>query len=369
MTLLWSEKYQQFEEMRAFALAKELSRRAYYRARPLLPRRAQLLLRRGFSRVQGRARFPRWPTEPALHDLYGLLFRLLEQVAGEVVPYIAPWPGGHSWALILTHDVEKAMGYERTPSLARLESERGYRSAFFFVPMRDYTVDDDLVTKLDEEGFEVGVHGLFHDGKDVESLVTLQQRLPLVRQAAERWRAKGFRSPGTLRRWDLVPVLGFDYDSSYSDTAPYEPQPGGSCSWLPYFNSDVVELPITLVQDHTIFELLGRDDESLWLDKATFLRERGGMALLLAHPDYLAPGPRLDAYVRFLDHFLDDTSAWKALPRDVSTWWRSRAASSLRREGGTWKIDGPAASEGVVVLADPVDRPEIEAAAMTRGAW
>ena len=83
-----------------------------------------------------------------------------------------------------------------------------------------------------------------------------------------------------------MPLLGFDYDSSYPDTDPYEPQPGGCCSWLPFFNGDLVELPITLPQDHTLFEILGASTSALWLDKARFLRDRGGMALMITHPDY-----------------------------------------------------------------------------------
>jgi hypothetical protein len=46
-----------------------------------------------------------------------------------------------------------------------------------------------------------------------------------------------------------MPLLVFDYDSSYPDTDPYEPPPGGCCTWLPYFNEELIELPITLAQD------------------------------------------------------------------------------------------------------------------------
>lgn len=353
IALLWTEGYQKLMTSQAVPVIHELARRSYYRARPLLPRTVQLALRRGFRRVQARPRFPRWPTETALHDLYDLLFRLLASIAGEPVPYIAPWPRGYSWAFVLTHDVERAIGYGRVPSIRSLEIERGYRSAFYFVPLRDYRVDDEVVSQLHEDGFEVGVHGVFHDGRDVESAKMLEQRLPLLRSAASRWNARGFRSPSTLRKWELVPMLGFEYDTSYSDTAPFEPQSGGSCSWLPYMNEGVVELPITLVQDHTVFELLGRDDESLWVEKSTFLRKRGGMSLILTHPDYLSPGPRLDAYARFLDMFGDDSTAWKALPRDVSDWWRKRAASSLVHDNGRWRINGPAEDEAVTALVEP----------------
>ena len=87
-----------------------------------------------------------------------------------------------------------------------------------------YAVADERVRALVADGFEVGVHGLRHDGRDLESLATLEKRLPAMRAWAERWGAVGFRSPATHRGWDLIPLLGFDYDSSYPDTDPFEPQ-------------------------------------------------------------------------------------------------------------------------------------------------
>ena len=101
-----------------------------------------------------------------------------------------------------------------------------------------------------------------------------------MREYAKKWRAVGFRSPATHRVWEWMPLLGFDYDSSFPDTDPYEPQPGGCCTWLPYFNEELVELPITLVQDYTLFTILRHEDERLWLGRAHFLREHGGMALV-----------------------------------------------------------------------------------------
>ena len=74
------------------------------------PTPAQIALRRAFSRVQAKSEFPRWPVEASLHDLYDLLFDELRELAGGPVPTIAPWPGGRRWALVLTHDVETAVG-------------------------------------------------------------------------------------------------------------------------------------------------------------------------------------------------------------------------------------------------------------------
>lgn len=145
--------------------------------------------------------------------------------------------------------------------------------------------------------------------------------------------------------------LGFEYDSSYTDTDPYEPQPGGCCTYLPYFNHDTVELPITLPQDHTMFMILQRPDADLWLRKAGHIRDRGGMVLVLTHPDYARDHQLADAYQTLLDAFADDGTAWHALPREVAAWWRDRAASTIRGNADGWRIDGPASDTGRICFA------------------
>lgn len=346
----WSEAYATNETLSPGGRLKRLAMRGYYRARPALPRPVQIRLRQLYSHVQRRARFPHWPVETALHDLYALLFRLLAEIAHESVPWIAPWPKPYDWALVLTHDVETEVGYRHLNVLGDVEVRRGYRSSWNFVPRR-YEVDDAVIARLSHDGFEVGIHGLYHDGRDLESLSLIGERLPAMRQYAERWRATGFRSPATHRVWEWMPLLGFDYDSSYPDTDPFEPQAGGCCTWLPYFNRDLVELPITLTQDHTLFAILRQADEAAWIEKASFLKAQGGMALLITHPDYMLSRRRVAAYARLLDVFRDDATAWRALPREVSAWWRRRAASSVELTPHGWRIVGPAAVDGTIRLA------------------
>jgi hypothetical protein len=344
----WSEAYQARTTDAPSGRAKQVAMRSYYRLRPLLPRRAQIVMRRAFSRIQARTRFPRWPIEPALHDLYDFLMSEFARIAGEPVPWLAPWPAPYRWALVLTHDVERKPGYEAIDLLADAEVASGFRSSWNLVPERDYVVDGARVRQLQADGFEIGVHGLRHDGRDLESEQELRRRLPSIRSYAERWGAVGFRSPATHRDWRLMPLLGFDYDTSYPDTDPFEPQSGGCCTWWPFFNDNLVELPITLVQDHTAFVILNRRDESLWTDKADVLRERGGMALLITHPDYMLDPARVGLYRRFLDRYADDPTLWKPLPRDVAAWWRRRAATHPERTDGAWRAVGPAAEEACV---------------------
>lgn len=341
----WSEQYQVIATGGAARRVRRSLMRIYYHLRRLMPRRLQIWLRRRFVRVQARSRFPRWPVETSLHDFFELMFGLLASIAGEPVPVIAPWPNGYGWALVLTHDVEFAAGWAAVDPVLDLERSHRMRSSWNLVDRRDYEVSAARVEELAADGFEVGVHGLYHDGRDFASLTTFQARLPAMQDAARRWGAVGFRAPAMHRQWEWMPLLGLDYDSSYPDTDPFEPQPGGCCTWLPFFNNGIVELPVTLAQDHTLFAILRRDG-TVWADKARFLRSRGGLALIITHPDYLLDDRILAAYRHFLDEFASDATVWKALPSEVSSWWRRRATSSLARAGERWEIAGPASNEG-----------------------
>ena len=338
----WSEAY----ERSTGRAAKRAALRMYYLVRPLLPRRLQIALRRLLARVQAKRRFPRWPLESSLHDLYDLLFGYLADVARGPIPGVSCWPHGYSWALVLTHDVETAAGYRQLGTLAAVERELGYRSSWNFVPKR-YEVEDELVRSLWDEGFEVGVHGLYHDGRDLESKTMLAARLPEIETYRDRWGAAGFRSPATHRDPELMALLPFAYDSSAPDSDPFEPRSGGCCSLLPFHFDSVVELPITLPQDHTLFAIL-REERALWGVKSTEIRRRGGMALVITHPDYMDAPERLGAYRELLAAFADDETAWRTLPRDVADWWNRRANSGLALEDGEWTVVGPAATEATV---------------------
>jgi len=352
VTTFWSERYVTGSGPGPGSRLRSIAVAAYYAVRPLVPRRAQIAARRLYSRVQARTPFPRWPVEPSLHGLYNLMLGWAAEIAGEDVPTIAAWPDGYGWALVLTHDVETAEGLRRMPVLRDIETAAGFRSSWNLVPGR-YTVPDEVVEGLRADGFEVGLHGLYHDGRDLSDGV-LAQRLPEMRRWAARWNAVGFRSPATHRAWDTMAALRFEYDSSYPETDPFEPQPGGCGSWLPFFNGPIVELPITLPQDHTMFVILRRTDGQLWIDKSDLIRAAGGMALLITHPDYVDRGPIAAAYRELLAHAADDASVWRALPVEVGRWWRRRADSSLVRAGGGWRVAGPASKEARVVLTSPV---------------
>ena len=126
-----------------------------------------------------------------------------------------------------------------------------------------------------------------------------------------------------------MPELGSSYDSSFHDTDPFDAQPGGCCSILPYFLGDLVELPITLPHDFTLFEVLREPDIALWREKATWIAAHNGLVNVLVHPDYARTPERLRRYDRLLGHLAAMDGGWHALPREVAAWWRRRSAFEL----------------------------------------
>ncbi len=139
----WSESYLELARNGARRRTTRALVWSYYRVRGLLPRPAQIWLRRRYARVQARSRFPAWPVETALHDFFDLFTAILADIGDEPVPRVAAWPHGHTWALVLTHDVETSAGLAALQGIVDLERELGLRSSWNFVPRR-YEVDDDL---------------------------------------------------------------------------------------------------------------------------------------------------------------------------------------------------------------------------------
>jgi len=302
--------------------------------------------------VQGH--FPRWPIEPLLVERREARLRERVRRSGRV-PFLSPWPRGHRFAYILTHDVEGARGLSNVERLLEAENRYGMVSAWFLVA-EDYPIDGAVLDAIRAAGGEIGLHGLHHDGQLFQSRERFEHQLPRIHRYLREWGAEGFRSPATHRHAAWMPELGSSYDSSFPDTDPYGPQPGGCCSILPYLLGDLVELPITLPQDHTLFELLREPDIALWREKAAWIAQHGGLVTVLVHPDYALTAERLRHYDELLAFLAGLGGGWHALPRDVARWWRRRAALEAAQEDGrALDVDGLAAAGASLSWAEERD--------------
>lgn len=339
------ERYRGEGEGRSHAQA------AYYAVKPLLPRRLQIAMRRLYAKRQAQREFPRWPIEPLLVEReQARLQAALEGRDGKDLPTIANWPGGKRFAAVLTHDVEGPAGVANVRKVIEIERRHGFVSSWNFVA-EWYPIEDGLFDHVRAAGCEVGLHAIKHDCKLFESRASFESELPAIHRYLEQWNAVGFRSPATHRNADWMPELGSLYDSSFPDTDPFEPQAGGCCSILPYFLDDLVELPITLVQDHTLWEILRRDTIDLWTEKSEWIVANGGLINLITHPDYLDTPARLRMYEEFLEYLAGQRDGWFALPREVATWWRTRAGlRCVEDESGAW-IEGEGAERATLAWA------------------
>jgi hypothetical protein len=316
---------------------------AYYVAKPMMPRRLQLAMRRLYAKRQARSDFPSWPIEALLVERRRDELRAaLAETGSDRIPTIADWPEGRRFAAVLTHDVEGPSGVANVRKIIDIERRHGLSSSWNFVA-EWYPIPDGLFDEIRTSGCEIGLHGIKHDGRLFESRQTFERELPAIHRYLASWEAKGFRSPATHRNADWMPELGALYDSSFPDTDPFEPQAGGCCSILPFFLGDLVELPITLVQDHTLWEVLRRDSIDLWTEKSDWLIANGGLINLITHPDYLDTPARLRMYEEFLEYLVGHQSGWNALPWEVADWWRTREGLRLERDGATVWIDGEGA--------------------------
>lgn len=324
--------------------------RAYYLVKRLIPSALRHRLNAAAVRARRRNGFPGWPCESALCELRRKWLRdAFEMLGVSDGWHIGFWPGGARCCIVLTHDVESLKGFARMERIAEIEERHGFRSSWN-LPLAQYPIDWGRVAQLQARGFEFGAHGLCHDGRLFRSERDFAALGPMVERLAAEHGLRGFRAPSTLRDVHAIATMDFDFDSSFSDTDPYEPQPGGTCSLFPFFLARLVELPYTLPQDHTMVHLLRRSPLPLWTMKANWIAALGGMILTLIHPDYCGEGAYLDAYQELLKRLADLDGAWRALPSEVARWWRLRARMQLQVENGRPLISGEESDRAVAVL-------------------
>ncbi len=305
----------------------------YYLLKPIVPRFLTRFLRKLYSKsFRGKGQIRHWPLDTRYAEFqWEIIRQLLIETNNKVAMHKDFWPEGRQFAFVLTHDIETAKGQTFVRNVADLEESLGLRSSFNFVLER-YPLNYKLMQELRERGFEIGCHGLKHDGRLFYSRSIFEKRVIRINRRMKDYGMVGFRSPLTLRNPEWMQTLEIEYDSSFFDTDPFEPIPGGGmCIW-PFFLGRFVELPYTLVQDHTLIQVLGETTPRIWLEKVKFIQMYHGMALLNTHPDYLMDGKALEIYTEFLQSMRQMRGDWHALPRDVARWWKTRASSAADQE-------------------------------------
>jgi hypothetical protein len=290
----------------------------FYTLKPLIPRSSQIALRRMIAKQKRRKYAHIWPINPN---------------SATPPPGWPGWPGGKKFALVLSHDVDTRKGYKNVLKLADLEEEMGFRSQFNFVPEGYGKIEISLLDELKRRGFGIGVHGLQHSGKLFSSRKGFDKRAPRINAYLQQWNTKAFTTPSMLRNHEWMHDLAIDYCVSTFDTDPFEPQPEGAGTVFPYwvqndsFQRRFLELPYTLVQDFTLFVLLGEKSLDIWTQKLDWIASKRGMALLNSHSDYMNFGSDPSGLEEYPSAFFRDflqyvqrqheERYWAALPSQV----------------------------------------------------
>jgi len=201
-------------------------------------------------------------------------------------------------SLVITHDIESEKGLQKAAGLMKVEEKLELKSTWF-LPSDEYCLNARLVRELAESS-SIGSHDSKHDGR----LIQIQKHSDLVqRLMSSRLRLESiiektvdrFRAPLLQFNRRIIKALGeagYKMDFSAPTWEPVHPSTmsGFGVESVQAFEIDgVVEIPLSLTQDHQVINVLGmtlREATKFWIEEAKLVRSMSGDIVLLVHPDY-----------------------------------------------------------------------------------
>lgn len=193
-----------------------------------------------------------------------------------------------------------------------------------------------------------------HDGHLFRSEAVFRERAVRISDYAEQFGARGFRSPVMYRRPEWFDAFEFTYDMSFPNVAHLDPQRGGCCTVMPFFIGDLVELPLTTIQDYSLFHILNDYTIDLWKQQIEEIVSNHGLASFIVHPDYIREERALETFRALLSYLTDKAESdriWLALPGEIANWWRTRDALELVEKNGRVRIEGNGSDRARVAYA------------------
>jgi hypothetical protein len=330
-------------------------RSVYYSVRRFLPATIRRALQKSYLRGRAASPFPNWPVDFTVDTLHTEFLKLWMKTQGLTrVPFIWFWPKGAQACIVMTHDVETSTGRDFTPNLMDIDSSFNIRASFQIIPEARYSFDDAYVSDLRNRGFEFNVHDLNHDGHLYRAWPEFLRRAGKINNAARQYGARGFRSGAMYRKPEWYRAFDFSYDMSIPNVARFEPQGGGCCTAMPYFIGKILEIPLTTVEDYSVFHILNEYSIDLWRNQVELILQRNGLISFLAHPDYLIEKRARKTYeelLAYIEQVVERERVWVALPGDVDRWWRARDAMTFVRDGNCWEIEGPGKEDATLAYA------------------
>jgi hypothetical protein len=339
--------------------SERISKAIYYWLRPLTNRRLRKHIQRLRAGNWQEKKFPQWPVDTSVEKIRERLMTIALQVVGvDSIPFIWFWPDGARGCVSMTHDVEEEAGRDFCPQLMDIDDSFGIKSSFQIVPEGRYLVSPEFLSGFRNRGFEVCVQDLNHDGRLFDEREEFLRRVAQINRYGTEYGARGYRSAVLYRNPEWYKDLDFSYDMSFPNVAHLDPQRGGCCTVMPYFIEKILELPLTTVQDYSLFHLLNERSIDLWKQQIELILAKNGLVSFIVHPDYILEPDTLMVYRQLLMHLTEirrQKNLWFALPGEVDSWWRARSKMSVVRDGDGWRIEGEGAERAVLAFAKLVD--------------
>jgi hypothetical protein len=327
----------------------------YYFLRPALSVNVRKHLQKFHLRGWDKLSFPQWPVDCSVDNLLEQLMLLtLRTTPGKRIPFIWFWPEGRSSCGIMTHDVETQIGKNFCAELMDIDDSFGVKASFQIIPEGRYIVSPEFLQSIRKRGFEVVVHDLNHDGHLYRDRKQFLERVAKINSYGKQYEAEGFRAGVLYRNQQWYEAFKFSYDMSIPNVAHLDPQRGGCCTVMPYFLGDILEIPVTTVQDYTLFNILNDYSISLWKQQIDTIMAKHGCMSFIVHPDYIQKPRELGVYKDLLNHLSSlrrEKDVWITTPGEVNRWWRQRAKMRLVENGQGWEIEGPGKERARIAYA------------------
>jgi len=336
-----------------------IGKKLYYRLRPFTNQMVRKQVQKFHARNWKKQSFPQWPIDTTVENVFETVLQMSMKASGqEKIPFVWFWPNGASGCLTMTHDVETRAGRDFCPTLMDVDEAFGIKAAFGIVPEERYEVPSGLLKSMRSRGFEVIVQDLNHDGRLFDDKQEFLRRAKMINEYGREFEATGFRAAILYRKPEWYDALDFAFDMSFPNVAPLDPQQGGCCTVLPFFIGDMLEIPVTTVQDYTLFHVMNERSIELWKSQIDLVLKKNGLLSFIVHPDYTLQPDTLSVYRHLLRHLQglrDKTPIWCALPSEINAWWRARNKMSVVKDGASWRIVGEESESAVLAYAKNVD--------------
>ena len=300
------------------------------------------------------------------------------------LPTLSKWPYDYKSAMVITHDIDTYNGYKRgLPILLEIEKKNNIKTTWNFVAQSsEYNIENELLSELISNGYEIASHGLYHDQRyDKISCEEREERMirskRIIENKVSNYEIKGFRSPGLARTDDLCFLLDkarYNYDMSFPDNDHYTLSRFGMgvSSHVPYNpiikidngykELKLLELPLAALQEVNLFIDHKMNEEEAfnsWIKKGEPIIEDEGLVVFLFHPSFFIAKSRVEMYENLVKYFANKKQLWITTASNVVEWWNKRRLVGILSESqgkDEWEIEicnkGINPIEGLKLIVD-----------------